>query len=93
MYVQDMGSSQPWGLLFSIMQQSTMERQSALEAEYRLRQQALEAEHREQIIQRDIDMRLMRMKADQDMAAERARNRALQDANMKALMNQFFQSQ
>ena len=75
-------SNHQWGMFFAMMQQSNMERQHALEAEYR-----------EQLIQRDMDFRLMRMKADQDIAVERARNRALQEANMKAMMDQFMKSQ
>ena len=68
-------------------------RQQAASAEERMRRQAIEAAHREQLMQKDIDFELMRMKAEQDLAAERARVRALQDAHMQAMMDNFFKSQ
>ena len=68
-------------------------RQQAALAEERSRQLAVEAAHREQLIQKDFDFELMRMKAEQDLAAVRARVRALQDANMQAMMEQFMKYQ
>ena len=98
-----------WQMMMAMMQQNSMERQNALLAEQRLersrqeakaseerrrmRRQAIEAAHREQLMQKDMDFELMRMKAEQDIAAERARVRALQDAQMQAMMDQFFKSQ
>ena len=63
----------------------TMMQQSAID-----RQDAMAAEHRVQLLQRDMETQLLRMQAGQDLAAERARNRALQDANMKAMWDKIF---
>jgi hypothetical protein len=76
-----------------VLEAQKRSRQQAIDAEQRSRQQAVEAAHREQLIQKDMDFELMRMKAEQDLAAERARVRALQDANMQAMMEQFMKYQ
>jgi hypothetical protein len=68
----------PQYMMYMMMQQAALERQAAMEAE-----------HRKQLLQRDMDMQLHRMRAEQELADERARTRALQDANMKALWEQF----
>ena len=67
-------------MVISIMQQNAQERQQREEAEYR-----------NELLQRDMNLQLYKMKAEQELAAERAQNRILRDAQQKAMLDGFFQ--
>ena len=72
-------------MLFSVMQQTAIDRQEKLAAEHRSQM----AEQRIQLLQRDMEIQLLKQKAEQDQSAERARNNQLHDANLKAMWDLF----
>ena len=69
------------GMFQAMMQQSAFDKEEAME---------VEKSHHRQLMQRDMDIQLLRMRQEQELAAERARSRAIQEANMKAMWNNFF---
>jgi hypothetical protein len=69
------------GMFQAMMQQSAFDKEEAME---------VEKSHQRQLMQRDMDIQLLRMRQEQELAAERARSRAIQEANMKAMWNNFF---
>ena len=72
------------GMFMAMVQHTANERQEQMAA-------GMAADHRAQLLQRDMELALLKMKQEQELAAERARNRAqLQDANMKAMWAKMF---
>ena len=71
------------GMFMSMMQQNAYERQEAMAAEHRQIQATQAAEYR-------MDVQLLKMKAEQDLAAERARVRAMHDANMRTMWDNLY---